>query len=63
MHRKFLSKGFRMDEDQLEYVKKEIVRTYLLLNSHPGHGPKVAELIKPSSLADLQRRHGAGKPW
>ena len=62
MHRKFLTKGFRMNEDQLEYVKKEIDRTYLLLISHPGHGPKVAEHIKLSFLADVQRRYGAGEP-
>jgi len=63
MHRKFLTKGFRMNEDQIEYVKKEIVRKCLHPLSHPGHGPKVVELIKPSSLADVQRRYRAGEPW
>ena len=54
---------FRTNEDQIEYVKKEIVREYLHPMSHPGPGPKVVELIKLSSLADMQRRYGAVEPW
>jgi hypothetical protein len=52
-----------MNEDQLEDIKKKIVQTYLFLISHSAHDPKVAELMKLSSLADVQRRYEAGEPW
>ena len=50
-----------MKEDQLEDIKKQIVQTYLFLISHSEHDPKVAELMKLSSLADVQRRYEAGE--
>ena len=52
-----------MNEDQLEDIKQKIVQTYLFLISDSGHDPKVAELMKLSSLADVQRRYEAGEPW
>jgi hypothetical protein len=52
-----------MNEDQLEDIKKKIVQTYLFLISHSVHDPRVAELMKLSSLADVQRRYEAGEPW
>ena len=52
-----------MNEDQLEDIKQKIVQTYLFLISHGGHDPKVAELMKLSSLADVQRRYEAREPW
>ena len=50
-------------KDQLEYVKNEIKRIYLFLNSHTGHDPQVIEVMKLSALADVQRRYEAGEPW
>ena len=52
-----------MKEDQLEYVKKMINRTYLFLNSHTAHDPKVVEVMKLAALAEVQRRYEAGEPW
>jgi hypothetical protein len=52
-----------MDEGQLEDIKKKIVKTYLFLISNTAHDPKVAELMKLSSLADVQRRYEAGEHW
>jgi len=52
-----------MTEDQLEDIKKKIVQTYLFLISHTAHDPKVTELMKLSSLSDVQRRYEAGEPW
>ena len=52
-----------MNEDQLEDIKKEIVRTYLFLIGHTGYDPKVIEVMKLSALADVQRRYEAGEPW
>ena len=52
-----------MKEDQLEYVKKMIIRTYLFLISHSSHDPKVVEIMKLAALADVQRRYEAGEPW
>ena len=52
-----------MNEDQLEYVKKEIVQTYLFLISHNAHDPKVVELMKLAAMADVQKRYEAGEPW
>ena len=52
-----------MNEDQLEYVKKEIIQTYLFLISHTAQDPKVVELMKLSSLADVRRRYEAREPW
>jgi len=45
-----------MNGDQLEYVKKEIIQTYLFLISHTAHDPKVLEFMKLFALADVQRR-------
>ena len=52
-----------MDEEQLEYVKKEIKKTYLYLISHTEHDPKVIEIMKLAALADVQRRYQTGEPW
>ena len=52
-----------MTEDQLEYVRKEIKKTYLFLIGHTVHDPQVIELMKLSALADVQRRYEAGEPW
>jgi len=52
-----------MNEDQLEDVKKEIIQTYLYLVSRTGYDPKVIEVMKLSSLADVQRRYETGEPW
>ncbi len=52
-----------MNEDQLEYNKKEIKKIYLYLISHTEHDPKVVEIMKLSALADVQRRYEAGEPW
>ena len=35
-----------MNEDQLEYIKKEIKKIYLYLISHTGFDPKVVEVMK-----------------
>ena len=50
-----------MKEDQLEKVKKKIIKTYLFLIRHTGYDPKVIELMKLSALADVQRRYEAGE--
>ncbi len=52
-----------MMEDQLERIKRQIIKTYLFLISHTEHDPKVVELMKLSALADVQRRYEAGEPW
>ena len=52
-----------MTEDQLEYIKNEIKKTYLFLIGHTVHDPQVIEVMKLSALADVQRRYDAGEPW
>ena len=52
-----------MVEDQLLYIKKQIIKTYLFLISHTEHDPKVIEVMKLSALADVQRRYEAREPW
>ena len=52
-----------MNEDQLEYVKKQIIQTYLFLIGHNAHDPKIIMLMKLAALADMQRRYEAGEPW
>ena len=52
-----------MTKDQLEYVKKEIKKTYLYLISHTGFDPKVVEVMKFAALSDVQRRYQMGEPW
>jgi hypothetical protein len=52
-----------MDADQLKYIKKQIIQTYLFLISHTGYDPEVVEIMKLSSLADVQRRYEAGESW
>jgi hypothetical protein len=52
-----------MNKDQLDYIKKQIIQTYLFLISHTAHDPKVIELMKLAALADVQRRYETGKPW
>jgi len=58
-----LMKPQPMDEDQLEYVKKEIKKTYLYLISHTAYDPEVIEVMKLAALADVQRRYQMGEPW
>ena len=45
-----------MNEDQLEYIKKQIIQTYLFLISHTGYDPEVIEVMKLAALADVQRQ-------
>ena len=52
-----------MNKDQLDCLKKNIIRTYLFLISHTAHDPKVVEVMKMAALADVQRRYEAGEPW
>ena len=52
-----------MDECQLEYIKKQIIQTYLFLISHTGYDPEVIEVLKLAALADVQRRYEAGEVW
>ena len=52
-----------MTEDQLEYVKKEIIQIYFFLISKTGHNPMIVELMKLSALADVQRRYEIREPW
>jgi hypothetical protein len=52
-----------MTENQLEYIKKEVKKTYLFLISHTEHDPMVVEIMKLSALADVQRRFESGEPW
>jgi hypothetical protein len=52
-----------MTKDQLEYIKKEIKKTYLYLISHTNHDPMVVEIMKLSALADVQKRFETGEPW
>ena len=52
-----------MTEDQLEYLKKEIIQIYFFLISKTGHNPMIVELMKLSALADVQRRYETGEPW
>ena len=58
-----LMKPKQMTKDQLEYIKKEIKKTYLYLISHTEHDPKVIEIMKLAALADVQRRYEAREPW
>jgi hypothetical protein len=53
----------RLNENQLEDIKKQIIATYLFLVSRTGYDPKVIEIMKLSALADVQRRYEAGEPW
>ena len=52
-----------MTEDQLAYIKKQIIQTYLFLISKTGFDPEVIEIMKLAALADVQRRYSAGEPW
>jgi hypothetical protein len=52
-----------MTEDQLEYLKREIIKTYLFLISHTDRDPMVVEMMKLSALADVQKRFENGEPW
>ena len=52
-----------MTEDQLKYIKKEIMKIYLFLISHTDHDPKVVEIMKLSALAEVQKRFETGEPW
>ncbi len=54
-----------MKQDQLDYVKEQIMQTYLFLISltDTEHDPKVVEAMKLAALADVQKRYEAGEPW
>ena len=52
-----------MSEDQLEYVKNKIKKTYQYLISHTTYDPGVIEVMKLAALADVQRRYEAGESW
>ena len=52
-----------MKKGQLDYLKKQIIQTYLFLISHTAYDPQVVEIMKMSALADVQRRYEAGEPW
>jgi len=52
-----------MSEDQLEYVKNEIKKTYLYLIGHTGNDPEVIEVMKLAALADVKRRYEVGESW
>jgi hypothetical protein len=52
-----------MNENQLDYVKREIIQTYLFLIGQTAHDPKVLELMKLAALADVERRYEAQEPW
>ena len=52
-----------INEDQLEYIKKQIIQTYLFLISKTGFDPQVVEIMKLSALSDVQRRYEAREPW
>ena len=58
-----LMKPEPMTKDQLEYVKKEIKKTYLYLISHTAYDPEVIEVMKLAALADVQRRYQIGESW
>ena len=58
-----LMKPKPMTKDQLEYIKKEIKKTYLYLISHTGYDPEVIEVMKLAALADVQKRYEAGEKW
>ena len=52
-----------MTGDQLEHAKKEIIRIYLFLISETNYDPVVAEVMKLSALADMQKRYETEEPW
>ena len=52
-----------MKENQLEYIKKEIKKTYLFLIGHTVYDPQVIEIMKLSALDSVQRRYESGEPW
>jgi hypothetical protein len=58
-----LMKPEPMTKDQLEYIKKEIKKTYLYLISHTGFDPEVIEIMKLAALADVQKRFEAVESW
>jgi len=62
MHEKWMEPE-PMTEDQLEYIKKEIKKTYLFLIGHTEHDPMVVEIMKLSALVDVQRRFDNREPW
>ena len=57
------TRSIPMTEDQLKHTKKEIIRIYLFLISETDYDPVVAEVMKLSALADIQKRYEAGEPW
>ncbi len=45
-----------MNEEQHEYIKKEIKKTYLYIISHTAYDPEVIEVMKLAALSDVQSR-------
>jgi hypothetical protein len=62
MHEKWMEPE-PMTEDQLEYIKKEIKKTYLFLIGHTEHDPMVVEIMKLSALVGVHRRFDNREPW
>ena len=56
-------KPMPMDEGQLEYIKKQIIQTYLFLISKTSFNPEVIEVMKLAALASVQKRYEEGEPW
>ena len=52
-----------MKESQLDYLKKQIMQTYLFLISHTAYDPQVIEIMKIAALMDVQKRYESGEPW
>ena len=52
-----------INEDRLEYIKKQIIQTYLFLISKTGFDSEVIEVMKLAALANVQRRYEAREPW
>ena len=52
-----------IDKDQLDRLKKEIIKTYLFLISKTSFDPQVIEAMKLAALADVQKRYEAGESW
>ena len=50
-----------MTEGQLEYVKKQIIQTYLYLISHTAYDPDVVEVMKFAALIDVHRWYDMGE--
>lgn len=52
-----------LTENQLQEIKKQINKTHLYLITQSGHDPRIAELMKRTALAEVQRKYLTGEPW